>query len=581
MSVGRGAALAFAVTAIAAFSPSLCRGQSFVSSSAPFGTVNVGLPQMAMGRLEALIHGGNYVRLKRYPETHQGRRLSRAVGRLEILRADGRIGYCTASIISRDYVLTNHHCLPGKDEPSRPVRALLLMNYYDETRWSDAVPYDVDVRPVETSPWPDYSILRVAGNPSARFGALTMPIAAPLPSEPLIMFHHPRAQPMVLSAKGCGAADRPIDGNSQLIHYCDTDEGSSGAPILDVNGTRLIGLHYSGTPGFNLAIPMTRLRQSSAILAQLFPDQSPPPVRRTEETPPPQGPRVFRDCAECPEMVVVPAGSFTMGSTDAETTREKVPDEYARWERPRQRITITRPFALGKTHVTRREFAAFVAATGYDPGPGCWTWVAGKWEVDKSATWRNPGFSQTEEHPVVCVSFTDAERYVGWLNTRVGGVAAGPYSLPSEAQWEYAARAGTDTARFWGDGRDSACVYANVSDAVAAEVNGYSKAPEYTFQCQDGFGNTAPAGRFRPNGFGLHDMLGNALQWTADCFRESLSGQPADGGVWTGNNCTTRVLRGGSWNIIPYALRSASRGRGTAGSRSNLVGFRVARTVTR
>jgi formylglycine-generating enzyme required for sulfatase activity len=297
----------------------------------------------------------------------------------------------------------------------------------------------------------------------------------------------------------------------------------------------------------------------------------------------PQPGSVFRDvqtngsaCGDCPEMVVIPKGSFTMGSPEAETSREKVSAEYAAWERPQHLVTVP-SFALAKNAVTRGEFAAFVQATGYDP-KGCYVFKDGKWGLDQEKSWRNPGFAQTDRHPVVCVSWQDAQRYTSWLNSKVSG---GLYRLPSEAEWEYAARAGTTTARFWGDDREQACVYANVSDLTAAEVNNFDKSPEHTFQCRDGYGQTAPVGSFRSNPFGLNDMLGNVWQWAEDTWHGNYQGAPTDGSAWTtGDSNSARVVRGGCWVDLPSGLRSANRYSLIPGGRNDILWFPAGEDLT-
>jgi sulfatase modifying factor 1 len=255
----------------------------------------------------------------------------------------------------------------------------------------------------------------------------------------------------------------------------------------------------------------------------------------------------FKDCSECPLMVKVSPGTFMMGSSSSETTREAVPDHFVTWEQPQHSVTIRSEFALGRYSVTRGEFAAFVQETSYNPATGCNVWdaKAGQWwwGFDQNGSWLNPGFAQTDQHPVVCVSFEDAQRYVQWLSTKTRK----PYRLPTEAEWEYAARASTTTARFWGDGRDPACDFANVADFTTAEALNLKKGPNRIFQCRDGYVYTAPVGSFRPNPFGLYDMLGNVWQWMDDCFHESYSVAPSDGSGWTSPECKQRVSRGGSW----------------------------------
>jgi formylglycine-generating enzyme len=292
----------------------------------------------------------------------------------------------------------------------------------------------------------------------------------------------------------------------------------------------------------------------------------------------------FKDCRDCPEMVVVPAGSFTMGSPESETSRERIQKEFALWERPRHQVRILHPFALGKYEVTREQFSVFVGATGHqmgntclvDPGGGNWMDTSGK-------DWRDPGFRQTENDPVVCVNWKDAKAYVEWLSRKTGK----NYRLLSEAEWEYAARSRTTTARYWGDDADSGCGYANVHDRSSKRVNDFSR---MHFDCDDRYGQTAPVGQFRANGFGLHDMLGNVYEWTEDCWHENYNGAPTDGREWispatdgtaiiSDGECSRRVLRGGSWAASPRVVRSAFRAWLFSDGRTASYGFRVAGTL--
>jgi formylglycine-generating enzyme required for sulfatase activity len=265
-----------------------------------------------------------------------------------------------------------------------------------------------------------------------------------------------------------------------------------------------------------------------------------------------------------------------MGSSAAETTREGLDQKLAERERPPHAVRITRAFALGQFAVTRGEFAAFSQDTGHDPS-GCYIFANGNFVLDQNRSWRNPGFEQTDRHPVVCVSHEDAQRYVQWLSRRTGK----SYRLPAEAEWEYSARAGTTTARFWGDGRDQACNFANVADLTGAAVLNWDKSDkDRVFQCRDGYAYTAPVGSFRPNAFGLYDMLGNVWQGTEDCYHDSYSGAPNDASAWVGGECKNRVLRGGSWALAPRELRAAERIRGGSGDRDFYSGFRVGRALS-
>ncbi len=216
-------------------------------------------------------------------------------------------------------------------------------------------------------------------------------------------------------------------------------------------------------------------------------------------------PQTFRDCPECPEMVVIPPGEFVMGSPEAETTREEVPDEYAKWERPQHTVRIDRPFALGKYEITRAEFAAFVRKTGHEAS-GCFYWTGSEVKHDTSNSWTDPGYQQTDRDPVACVSWDDAKAYLEWLSRKSGKT----YRLASESEWEYAARAGTKTARFWGEDADRGCGYANVYDRTSKSENRFDWQHH---ECDDGYAQTAPVGSFAANAFGVHDMLGNVYEW--------------------------------------------------------------------
>ena len=278
------------------------------------------------------------------------------------------------------------------------------------------------------------------------------------------------------------------------------------------------------------------------------------------------GPKVgdqFRDCPACPEMVVVPAGSYRMGSPSSE---EGQPDE-----RPVHEVTIAVPFAIGRHEVTVAEFGRFADATGYSTGNSCRTFEGGDWKSRAGRGWRNPGFGQSGRHPVACVSWNDAQAYVAWLSRETGE----EYRLPSESEWEYAARAGTATARYWGDDESRQCRHANGADASAKER--YS---DWTAaSCRDGHAHTAPVGSFATNGWGLHDVLGNVWEWTEDCWNNSYAGAPSDGSAWEYGECSERVLRGGSWDSEPSVLRAAVRFWNSTGDRNYNVGFRVARTL--
>jgi formylglycine-generating enzyme required for sulfatase activity len=242
---------------------------------------------------------------------------------------------------------------------------------------------------------------------------------------------------------------------------------------------------------------------------------------------------IFKDCNDCPEMVVVPAGRFNMGSPTGEPGRDVD-------ESPQHGVTIAKPFAVSRFAVTFDEFDACVAGGGCeDRKPGDQGWGRGR-------------------RPALNVSWDDAAAYLEWLSRKAGK----PYRLLTEAEYEYAARAGSTTAYYWGDaiGKGNANC-----DGCGSQWDNIQ---------------TAPVGSFAANAFGLHDMAGNAWQWLQDCYHENYNGAPADDAAWTGADCGRRVIRGGSWISVPEVLRSAGRFWNTANSRGNLLGFRVARTLT-
>ncbi len=280
----------------------------------------------------------------------------------------------------------------------------------------------------------------------------------------------------------------------------------------------------------------------------------------------------FKECASCPEMVVVPPGTFTMGSPESEPGRYKD-------EGPRHDVTFKRPFAVGKFEVTVDQFAAFAMETGYDAGSKCYSFQDGKFQELDGRSWRNPGFPQTSSHPAACLNWNDATAYVRWVSQQTGK----GYRLLTEAEYEYATRAmtapGAAPRYFFGDDDASFCQYGNGADQTAKkDIPGTSG---WTFlPCNDGFAYTAPVGSFKPNGFGLYDMSGNLWSWTEDCYHDSYDGAPTDGTAWTAGDCSRRVVRGGSWYLYPQDLRSANRSGLSTDNRNYYLGFRVGRTLT-
>jgi formylglycine-generating enzyme required for sulfatase activity len=303
------------------------------------------------------------------------------------------------------------------------------------------------------------------------------------------------------------------------------------------------------------------------------------PAARTVATDQPGS--TFRECAECPEMVVLPAGDFIMGSAVSEKGREKE-------EGPERRVDIRR-FAVGKFHVTRGQWASFVSATKRKTSGGCaWSRLptAKGDEPDASASWRDFGYPQDDAHPVVCLAFQDAQDYVGWLSGRTGH----GYRLLTEAEWEYAARAGSTTAYPWGSSASHEQANYGAETCCSGVTSG-----------RDQWLYSSPAGSFPPNTFGLYDMHGNVMQWVQDCFASSYEGLPSNGSAYeeirtlnlTGDlsfmtgmtSCSYRILRGGGWADPPAMIRSAARnfapppGATLQDYKSTGTGFRVARSL--
>ena len=268
----------------------------------------------------------------------------------------------------------------------------------------------------------------------------------------------------------------------------------------------------------------------------------------------------FRDCETCPELVVVRAGSYMMGSPASEEGRTVV-------EGPQHQVAIAGPLAVGAYEVTREQFGSFATATGYIAGDSCRVGVGDERKERVGAGWRDPGYEQTDEHPVVCVSWEDAQAYVKWLSRET----AQEYRLLSESEWEYVARGGTNTARYWGETEEGQCTHANGAD-LRTGVG-------WAVSCDDRQRNTAPVGSYTANGYGLYDVIGNVWEWTQDCWNERYAGAPTDGRAWVNGECGVRVLRGGSWGNISGYLRSAIRIESATGYRSDLLGFRVSRTL--
>ncbi len=276
----------------------------------------------------------------------------------------------------------------------------------------------------------------------------------------------------------------------------------------------------------------------------------------------------FQDCPHCPAMVAIKAGAaFTMGSPSDEPDRG---DD----EGPTRQVSFPAPYAIGRTEVTRGEFAAFVADTGHGLSKRCLIWDGSQLAQVAGKSWQDPGYPQTDAHPMVCVSWRDATAYARWLAEQTGYA----YRLPSEAEWEYGARGGTQTAYAF-PAAATACDYGNISDERAVQ-----DVPQWNkLDCDDGVGfGTAPVASYQANGYGLYDTVGNVWEWVADCYADNYTGAPRDGSArGSAGSCGVALDRGGGFsNIFPGHLRAANRSRAPSPDVAVYsLGFRVARSV--
>jgi len=257
---------------------------------------------------------------------------------------------------------------------------------------------------------------------------------------------------------------------------------------------------------------------------------------------------LFKDCDICPEMVVLSVGSFIMGTSKDELGHQ--PDEG-----PQHTVTFNRPFAIGVYTVTVEEWEAYVQEIGAprrsgDTRPG------------RACTEGKPSYPYGSRQPAVCLTYHDAENYVKWLAEKTGK----SYRLPSEAEWEYAARAGSEGPFPF-----------PVNEEGIYRINKYAN----TYGDTDGFEYTAPVGSFPPNAFGVFEMHGNVYEWTADCWHDNgYVGAPEDGSAWIKNgDCDFRQIRGSDWVDPPIFSRSGNRNERRLDRFGDWLGFRVARDL--
>ena len=283
----------------------------------------------------------------------------------------------------------------------------------------------------------------------------------------------------------------------------------------------------------------------------------PEPELIPESAQAPETVQLLPEPVQAPEMVPIAAGCFAMGSA---------PGEVGRHDSESQHPVCVEKYSVSRYEVTRGQYASFVRETGRETSDTCYTYGDGGWGSRAGRSWRDPGYVQSDDHPVTCVSRDDALAYARWLSERQGRV----YRLPTEAEWEYAARAGSGTARPWGESAGRACTWGNVGDQ---SLNRHYR--DWSWQvhlCDDGQVYTAPVGSFRVSLYGLHDMLGNVWEWTCSSY------DPAYGSAERRCSSDNRngVVRGGSWSNSPRWVRVAARFENRTDARFDLVGFRLA-----
>lgn len=312
-------------------------------------------------------------------------------------------------------------------------------------------------------------------------------------------------------------------------------------------------------------------QEPPAVVEPSSPQESSPHVLALGEEKDLKPAATFKECKECPEMVVVPSGRFLMGSPASERGRQEN-------EGPIHGVAIPKMIAVGQHAVTRDEFMAFVAATSYPYGHTCHAEVDNKWVDKPNASFSDPpGFSQQGRDPVVCVNWFDAQEYAKWLSAKTGK----QYRLLSEAEREYVARAGTGTPYWWGDSATPQQANydtrpRNHSDnsamaaALVAKTRGLREAPH---------GKPRAVDSYQPNPWGLYNVHGNVAEWVEDCWNANYTNTPTEGSPARTGDCSRRVVKGGAWSYWPEDIRAAYREPAKTDGRYFHVGFRVARNL--
>ena len=343
-------------------------------------------------------------------------------------------------------------------------------------------------------------------------------------------------------------------------------DDTKGRQMPWVSSSLYRDVYLAGPPSEgDQAAPPPASSPQVAMAPRPAPPEQPAPA---PETPEPTGNRqgdTWADPVTGMEFLWVPGGCFQMGSNSGKDD-----------EKPVHEVCVD-GFWMGRYEATRGQFREFVRRTGYrsdaEKGGGAFihTGDAGEEENKAGCYWDKVGFEQDDRHPVATTTWNDATAYAQWLS----GKGNGAFRLPTEAEWEYAARAGTTTARYWGDDSDQACRHANVLDRTSKLSE---KFRGIAHNCDDGYEVTAPVGSFKSNAFGLHDMLGNVLEWCADGYDKDAYSKHVGQNPLASGDGFFRVIRGGSWFHAPGEVRSANRYGTASVLPSDFLGFRLVRT---
>jgi len=261
-----------------------------------------------------------------------------------------------------------------------------------------------------------------------------------------------------------------------------------------------------------------------------------------------------------PAMARITSGSYIMGSYYGDKD-----------ETPPHKVIIDYDFEIAKYEITVEDFKRFIKSTGYvtdaEKHNSCYTWIDDKWIYTTGVSWKNPNYPQKDTHPAVCISWNDSAQYIKWLNEQTNK----NYRLPTEAEWEYVAKAGTYSKWSFGNDKKNLKFYANMADKLSP----------YTWKekWNDGYKFTAPVGSYKPNQLNVYDMYGNVWEWCEDWYSKNYRNTPTNGSTNNINNSDKKVFRGASWINFPTSTRSANRFADVPSSRYNVIGFRIARTL--